>query len=427
MTKHENLSLLLEAALEAVDPYQAVKQSIQLHLPAIQQARKVYVVGCGKAVVPMALAVEDVLGESITRGVVLTKYGHLAKGMNQYINVLEAAHPVPDRAGIEATTSVLDVLREAQEEDIVLALISGGGSALWVQPPASVSLEDKMQVSSLLLQSGAAINEMNTVRKHLSCIKGGHAAVEAYPARVFAYLISDVVGDALDVIASGPFAPDSTSFSDAIAIVDRYALAGKMPDSVMAHLKDGVRGILPDTPRDGDVVFERVHHEICSANRLAVEAVRIRAEALGYQVVVRDEPLVGEAVEAAHDFTQHLLSLRGSRPLCFIAGGETTVTLGDTPGKGGRNQEFALAAAAGIDGYAVHVASLATDGNDGPTDAAGAHVDGKTWQGLLALGYDPEKELHQHNAYPLLQACGALLMTGPTNTNVADIQIGLLD
>lgn len=427
MTKHENLSLLLEAALEAVDPYQAVKQSIQLHLPAIQQARKVYVVGCGKAVVPMALAVEDVLGESITRGVVLTKYGHLAKGMNQYINVLEAAHPVPDRAGIEATTSVLDVLREAQEEDIVLALISGGGSALWVQPPASVSLEDKMQVSSLLLQSGAAINEMNTVRKHLSCIKGGHAAVEAYPARVFAYLISDVVGDALDVIASGPFAPDSTSFSDAIAIVDRYALAGKMPDSVMAHLKDGVRGILPDTPRDGDVVFERVHHEICSANRLAVEAVRIRAEALGYQVVVRDEPLVGEAVEAAHDFTQHLLSLRGSRPLCFIAGGETTVTLGDTPGKGGRNQEFALAAAAGIDGYAVHVASLATDGNDGPTDAAGAHVDGKTWQGLLALGYDPEKELHQHNAYPLLQACGALLMTGPTNTNVADIQIGLVD
>jgi glycerate 2-kinase len=425
MTTHDGLSAILKAAIDSVNPYRSVKNALQSCLPEILTAKNIYVVGCGKAVVPMALAVEDSLQETDRQGLVVTKYGHLANRKPECIEIREANHPVPDVAGVEASKDILTLLRKADKDDVVIALVSGGGSALWVQPPPEISFEDKMRVSELLLQSGASIGEINTIRKHLSLIKGGHAATQAFPAKVFAFIISDVVGDYLDVIASGPFVADSSTFQQANEIIAAYDLEKRMPQTVLRYIEKGVVGIIQDTPKAGDDVFRNVDNQICSSNAIAVEAAKKTAQSLGFHVVSWDGPLVGEASLAAHSFVEKLLSLQDQCPVCLVAGGETTVTLGKAKGKGGRNQEFALSAARYCQGHPVLVASLGTDGNDGPTDAAGGYIDGNTLELIRKKGYDIEKELKNHNAYPVLQSLNQLIMTGPTNTNVADIQIGL--
>ncbi len=430
---------VLGAALDAVDPYGAVKAALHVqagHLHAaggwelgLDAVRRVFVVGGGKAGAPMARAVEELLGERIAAGLVVVKHGHAAASAPQKrrIEVREAAHPVPDAAGLEAGAAVLALVEQAGPDDLVIALLSGGGSALLEALPPGLALEDLVELTAALLACGADIREINTLRKHLSRVKGGRLAQAAAPAHLLTLVLSDVVGSPLDAIASGPTAPDSTSFADAWAVVEKYDLESALPPAVAGHLRSGLAGRLPDTPKPGDPAFAAAHMAIVADNRIAAEAACARAAALGWNPLLLTTFLEGEAAAAgrlAAALAKEVLASGqpAPRPACLVLGGETTVTLGAEPGRGGRNQELALAAALALEGVAgVTVAALATDGTDGPTDSAGALVDGSTVARGRALGLGAAAHLRRHDAYPYLQAVGDLLLSGPTQTNVNDL------
>ena len=426
------------AALAAVDPRAAMRRHLRVEgqwllagparfdLPSL---RRVIVVGAGKAGAAMAGAVEEILGDRVAGGLVNVKAGHTAP--LRRVRLCEAAHPVPDEAGVEGARRMLALLRDAGEGDLVIACISGGGSALLPLPAEGLGLPDKQEVTRRLLACGATIREINAVRKHLSAMKGGLLARAAAPAAVLACIISDIIGDPLDAIASGPTAADPTTFADALGILDRYGLREKVPAAARAHLEAGARGERPETPKPGDPIFTRVTNVLVANNTQAVEAAEVEAKQLGLHALVLSTTVDGETREVARVHAAVAREVRTfgrpvAPPACVISGGETTVTLRGE-GKGGRNQEFVLAAALALEGVpGAVVFSAGTDGTDGPTDAAGAVADGETCARARSLGLDPQAHLDHNDAYPLFHALGDLVITGPTLTNVMDLRLLLI-
>ncbi len=376
----------------------------------------------------MAVAVEEILGfERIESGWVNVKQGH-AWPTPKKIKLNECGHPVPDRAGQRGAQEIEQILRLCNARDLVLVLISGGASALLPAPVAPVSLADKQKTTNLLLKSGAEITELNAVRKHLSELKGGSLAVLAYPATVVSLILSDVIGDTLDVIGSGLTAPDNSTFGDALRVLFQYGLTAKVPRTVLARLEEGAAGRIPETPKSGNPIFQNVHNIIIGSSRLALQAAARKAKQLGYKPLILSSSIQGETREAARVHCEILREVAGSGnpitpPACLLSGGETTVTVKGN-GKGGRNQEFALAAAlhlAGVEGIAV--LSAGTDGTDGPTDAAGAIADGTTLARAARKNLSVTDHLSANNAYPFFEALGDLVKTGATGTNVMDLNI----
>ncbi|MDA8135230.1 MAG: glycerate kinase [Desulfobacteraceae bacterium] len=424
--------------LAAVDPETCIHQCCSIQGPILKIEGKTYhldrftkilVLGAGKAGASMAFALESVLGDRITAGLVIVKYGHV-RPLN-HITLAEAGHPVPDENGLRATKKLLDLAREADENTLILCLMSGGGSALMTLPTPGLSLQDKQETTQLLLDCGASIHEINTIRKHLSGIKGGRLAKAAAPAVLACLVLSDVVGDNLDIIASGPAVADPGTFGQCLDIIRARGLAPKLPPAVLGHLESGTRGQIPETPKKGDPAFEKVSHFLIANNSLALGAAQKKAEAMGYHTLVLPAPVEGEARDAAtlHAALARQILAQGrplNPPACILSGGETTVTL-QGKGKGGRNQEFALASAIEIKGLEhVVVLSAGTDGTDGPTDAAGALADGTTAKRATRLGLVPEHFLLENNAYPFFEALSDLFKTGPTLTNVMDLHILLV-
>jgi glycerate 2-kinase len=428
---------IFQAGIRAVEPAHAVRSHLTLKRGVLRVGTedvplppgRVLVVGMGKAAVPMADAVEEVLEGRVAGGLVVTKTGH--GGPLRRVRVAEASHPVPDVAGQDAARELARIAHNATENDLLIVVVSGGGSALLPSPVSGVTLADKGEVTRLLLASGATINELNCVRKHLSVLKGGGLARLAHPARVVALILSDVVGDPLDVIASGPTVADPTTFAEAMAILDKYGLRERAPAPVTKHLARGVAGELADTPKAGAPELSTVVNVLVGTNALAVAAAEARARALGYGTEVLSTTVVGEAREIARERAALAKELAGGAgplplPACVLSGGEPTVTVRGG-GKGGRNQELALAAALAIEGLdGVVVLSGGTDGSDGPTDATGAVVDGRTVERARAAGLDPLRHLEENDAYPLLDATGDLVRTGPTRTNVMDLHVVLV-
>lgn len=424
---------VLEAALDAAEPGAAVRRALRCEGDRLTVGgreydlsyfRRVWVVGAGKASGPMAAAVEDLLGNRIAGGHVIVKYGYTTPTRRVILH--EAGHPVPDEAGRAGSRAIVDLLRGVGENDLVIGVISGGGSALMTLPVESVTLADMQALTESLLRSGAPIGALNTVRKHLSQVKGGQLARRAYPATVITLIVSDVVGSPLDVIASGPTVPDPTTAADARAALEQFGVWDSAPESIRRHLDATSAGHGADTPKTGDPVFARVQNVIIADNALAAEAARARAEALGLNAAIATTYLEGEAREVAialasigKEIAAHNRPI--TRPACLLFGGETTVTVRGA-GKGGRNQELALSAALALAGSrGILLASLATDGTDGPTEAAGGLVDGGTVERAAAQGLRARTALENNDAYPLLAATGDLLVTGPTNTNVNDL------
>jgi glycerate 2-kinase len=380
---------------------------------------RVFVLGCGKAGAAMALAVEDILGDRVGAGFVVVKDGHLAA--TRTVVLAEAGHPVPDARGVQAASRLLELASGAAADDLVIVLVSGGGSALTPAPAGDVTLAEKQTVTRSLLAAGAAIGELNTVRKHLSRFKGGQLARAAAPALVVTLVLSDVIGDPLDVIASGPTAPDPTTFTEALKIMRMRGLLADAPFSVRARLQAGARGEVLETPKPRDPIFGRVGHVIIGNNQLVVNAAMERARSLGYHSEVLTRELQGEARHMAQVLIERTRALEP--PACLIAAGETTVTVRGQ-GRGGRCQEFALAAALSIEGDdGLTVLAAGTDGTDGPTDAAGAVVDGSTVTRGRRAGLDMRAALDDNDAYRVLRATGDLIVTGPTNTNLLDLYL----
>ncbi len=430
---------IARAGLRAVDPAGAVKRAVRLegnelvvggHHIALSGIKRIICVGAGKAGAPMAQAIEDILGERLEGGVVVVKDGH--GGPTARVEILEAAHPVPDERGVAAARRIAELLESADESTLVICLISGGGSALMVAPAEGITLEDKQATTKLLLACGADIREINAIRKHLSRLKGGGLARLAAPARVVTLIISDVVGDPLDAIASGPTVGDTSTWAECAQIVERYGLWEKLPPAVAERIRAGAEGRVAETPKPGDELFKGVINLIVANNRMALAAAMDKARKLGYAAAILSSTIEGETRDVAR---VHGAIAREARmhsqplapPCCLLSGGETTVSLGEEFGTGGRNQEFALAAAFEIEGLEqVLVASLGTDGTDGPTDAAGAWADGRTLERARALGLDPAQALARHDAYPFFKAIDGLMITGPTRTNVMDMRIILV-
>jgi glycerate 2-kinase len=425
----------LEAALNAADPKQMLKSRLLLDdstLKAdgctfkLEKLTNVYVVGGGKASGSMAEALEQILGMRITDGIVNVPHG--TKNKTSRIRLHGASHPVPDEAGVEGTRSMLELVKNAKAGDLVICLISGGGSSLMPLPREPVSLADKREITQALLKSGATINEFNTVRKHISDFKGGWLAKKAYPATILNLILSDVIGDPLDFIASGPTVPDSTTFSEAIEVLKKYDLWAKAPASIRKLLSDGEKGLIPETPKAGDEAFKKVYSFVVGNNRFATQAAREGLKSAGLNTLMLTAMLEGEARQVGIVLASiaREASVSGNpapRPAGIVAGGETTVFVVGK-GMGGRNQEIALAAAMKLEGLdGVAVASLSTDGVDGPTDAAGAIVDGQSLARAKEIDLAPEKFLADNDSYHFFHKLGDLIFTGPTGTNVNDVSV----
>ncbi len=392
----------------------------------LSKFRNVYVIGAGKASVEMARAVERLLGKRIRGGLINTKYGHGAAVLRR-IEINECGHPVPDVQGEQGAAHIAEIARQAEADDLLICLISGGASALLPLPVPPVTLKDTQAATRLLLECGANIHEINCVRKHISAIQGGQLARLAYPATMLALILSDVIGDDLDVIGSGPTVPDRSTFAEAKGILEKYRIWNKAPSGV----RQRIGASAPETPKPGDRSFDRVQNVIVGSNRLAVDAAAREARKLGFRTMVLSTFVAGEAREVARLYAAIARETRASaRPLrcpaCIISGGETTVTIRGQ-GLGGRNQEFALAAAIDIAGLKdVVILSGGTDGTDGPTDAAGAIADGATLARAEAQRLDAAAYLANNDSYRFFDALGGLVKTGPTGTNVADVQVTLV-
>ncbi len=426
---------VFRAGLEAVNPIQAIKRHVTLQNDKLIVGDKtynlpdydgVYVIGTGKASAAMAKAIEELLGERMKGGVVNVKYGH-SFPLNK-IKVNEAGHPVPDEAGFRGTEEIIQLLKKTEKNDLVLFLISGGGSALLPYPGEGLTLEDIQQVTKCLLQVGACIHEINALRKHLSRVKGGRLARLAHPSTLISLILSDVIGDDLDTIASGPTVPDESTFDDCLKILEKYQIRERIPASVVELLEKGARGEVAETPKAGDPAFQQTQNLIIASNILAVQAAKKKAEQLGYNSLILSTFVEGETKEVArvHAAVAKEILQTGNpipRPACVISGGETTVTIRGK-GLGGRNQEFVLAAAIDIDGLEnVVILSGGTDGTDGPTDAAGAIADGMTKNRALEKGMNAEQYLQENDSYHFFDSLGDLLITGPTHTNVMDMRL----
>jgi glycerate 2-kinase len=443
MLETEHLKSIFLAALAAVDTYQLMMRGIRLdgsrltvaagrerHEVDLDGFSRILVLGAGKASARMAMALEDILGARISGGLVSVKYGH-GEPLKR-VEVMEAGHPVPDANGEEAARRIAGLAESADERTLVFNLISGGGSALLPAPANGLTLAGKQEMTSLLLASGADVQEMNCVRKHLSRLKGGRLLRLLAPARSLNLILSDVLGERLDTIASGLTAADPTTFADALAVIDKYRLRGKAPAAAIEVLEDGAAGRLPETLKAGDPASLLGTNIILAGNGTAVAAACERARGLGYNTVALPSPVTGEAREAAR-MLYGIASgpAAGVRPpACIVAGGETTVTIKGA-GKGGRNQELALAflgelASDTHRGQAIHLLSASTDGTDGPTDAAGAFASAEVLAMADTAGLSIAASLADNDSYRFFDAIGLLFKTGPTMTNVCDLQIVLV-
>ena len=428
---------IIQAALQAVDPTVAVKNYFADHPELKSQIEatsgRILVVGAGKAGTPMAVAISEVFAGRIAAGHIIVKHGYHSPSapISPSITISQAGHPVPDRAGLQATQALSQLLTDTDKNDTVLCLISGGGSALLTLPVAGISLEDLQTTTEQLLAVGATINEFNIIRKHLSQVKGGGLAKIAAPASLYTLILSDVVADPLSIIASGPTVPDPSTFADAWQIVQRYHLPDKLPKSVVAHLEAGRSGQISDTPKPQAAIFARVQHAIIGSNRIAAQAAVAAAREANISAQLLTTFVEGEAREVAKvvaGLAKGLAMREGEMvlPACFVLGGETTVTLRGN-GQGGRNQELALATAIALDGWSnILVTCLGTDGTDGPTDAAGAFASGETLSRARALDLEAEVYLNGNDAYNFFAPLDDLIITGPTNTNVNDLIIILV-
>lgn len=405
---------IFRAALDAADAGNAVRRA----LPAISRKlgakhfNRVFLLAVGKAALPMAEAALETLGRPIEAGTAVTKHGHTKRPIKE-LKCFESSHPIPDERGVEAARAVEQMLAELNGRDLLIVTLSGGASALLPAPAAGLSLANKQRLTNQLLRGGANINELNIVRKHLSRLKGGRLAALAYPATVLSLILSDVIGDDIEVIGSGPTSPDPSTLDDAHEVMKKFGL--RLPDCAT------------ETPKPGDATFKNVHNVIVGSNRLALDAAAKQAKALGYRTLILSSSMQGEAREVARVHAQILREIRTSghpikSPACILSGGETTVMVRGE-GKGGRNQEFALAAAIEIAGLKdVLVLSGGTDGTDGPTDAAGAIATGSTLRrGPNALDY-----LNRNDSYSYFDQLGDLVKTGPTGTNVMDVHLLLV-
>jgi len=434
---------LFRASLKRVDPYEAVRRFVRLDgkklllhqegepedVLDLQAYDRIFVVGGGKATAPMARAVEDILGERIRKGIINVKYGFAEELLRT--EIIEAGHPLPDQKGVEGARKIVDLLQSAGERDLVFSLISGGGSALLPLPAGPITLNEKQALTKRLLECGASIEEINALRKHISLSKGGQLARAAFPATTVNLMLSDVVGDKMDVIASGPFVPDQSTFQEAWAIIEKYELTD-IPESIRAHLQRGLKSKIPETPKAGDVVFSRVRNRIVGSNLLALEAAKEEAERMGYRTLILSSMVEGETKEVGRVHAAIAKEILASGqplppPACVISGGETTVTIRGH-GLGGRNQEFCLAAALDLTALPARVVVLSggTDGNDGPTPAAGAIVDQHTVQRGIEAGMKAAEYLRDNDSFRFFEKTGELLVTGPTKTNVMDVRIVLV-
>jgi glycerate 2-kinase len=423
----------LDNALNAVDPREIIRARVALeghtlkvdpYAFDLKKFKHIYVIGGGKASGSMAEALEQVLNGHITNGLVNVLHG--TKNKTKIVKLQGASHPVPDEAGVEGTRKMLQMAEKAEEDGLIICLISGGGSSLMPLPRGSIKLADKKMITDALLKSGATINEFNTVRKHISDFKGGWLAKKAYPATILNLILSDVMGDPLDFIASGPTVPDSTTFREAVQVLEKYSLWSKAPSTIKKVLSDGEKGLIPETPKAGDEAFEKVCNVVVGNNRLASQALCDCLKSSGLNTVLLTSTLEGEARQVGTVLASIAREVTSSgnpskKPSGIVAGGETTVVV-TGKGKGGRNQEIALASALKLRGLkGVVLASLTTDGVDGPTDAAGAIVDSMTLDRAEKLGLIPETFLADNDSYHFFARLGDLIFTGPTGTNVNDI------
>ncbi len=437
-SRGQDICQVLAAAINSADAGAAVRNAVVLHGNRLSvydrsydllEFERILLVGAGKAAAPMLTALCALLKGRISAGFAITKRGHLGPLPpcdEPRISIVEAGHPVPDPSNLQASRRLVSLLQGLTARDLVICLISGGGSALLTLPADGITLADLQHTTRLLLASGADIGEMNLVRKHLDDIKGGGLARLIYPAIVISLVISDVVGDHLDRIASGPTAADPSTFADAWAVLGKYHLTGQIPNPVLLHLQAGMSGVRPETLKAGDRILDNVFNAIIANNRQAIQAAKRAARQLGFTTHLLTTCLHGEACESGKTLVDTVKSRLAcspplSLPACFIAGGETTVTLHGT-GMGGRNQELACGAVDGLSGDApLLLASLATDGGDGPTDAAGAVATNQTKTFGLSLGVEPADFLANNDTYHYFEPLGDLLKTGPTLTNVNDL------
>ncbi len=403
--------------------------TVGYHQIDLGSIRNIYVIGAGKAGGAMGHYVEAVLGDRITSGQIVVKYGHACK--LKKIKVTEAGHPIPDSNSFRAADEIIGIARKAEVSDLVICLISGGGSALLTDLPEGLLPEELYIVNNLLTKCGASINEINSVRKHLSGIKGGQLARIVHPARLLTLIISDVIGNPLDVIASGPTVPDTSTFEDAVSVIEKYRLATDITVGVMKFLNDGRLGYRPETPKPGDPVFSGQLNFLCGTNRIALEAAKKYAEQALLNAFIVDDSMQGDVESAAELIFNKAVECSENKeiakPACLIFGGETTVRVAEG-GMGGRNQHLALSVAVRLRNRpGITVLSAGTDGTDGPTEAAGAVVDSDTLRQAEKLMIDPDKYLAACDSYNFFKKTGGHIITGPTFTNVMDLTIVLVE
>jgi len=430
------LAKIIAASLDAVDPYKAVKRFMKRNKSILEigdcvydldTIDHVYVIAFGKASYPMTISAIDILEQYFTQGIAIikSKAARLSP-VPTSLTTIEASHPIPDESCVAGSHSIIDFLSRTSKDDLIIFLISGGGSSLLTSPVKNIKLDELQRMSRLLINCGATITEINCIRKHLSQVKGGLLARLAAPSQITTLILSDVIGDPLDVIASGPTSPDPTTFSDAVSVLGKYKLIENAPDSIVFHLEQGVRGFFPETPKSDDPLFKNVHNFIVGNNLLAAQAAIDEARRNGFNTLLLTTSLEGEAKYAGEILASiaRQINMTGdpiSRPACIVAGGETTVKIrGD--GIGGRNQELALAAVSNFVGLSeTFLVTLATDGDDGPTDAAGAIVTCDTYIRAKDLGLDPVDFLHRNDSYNFFKPLGDLFKPGITETNVCDL------
>ena len=428
---------ILDAALAAVAPDGALARHMRVQADQLfvgvkkyeLGSRRLQVVGAGKGAAPMAAALEGLLGERIAQGQIVVKEGH---GLPlERIRIVEASHPVPDERGERATHEMLRMAHSARKGELVICLLTGGASALTPALAAGITLADMRRTTELLLACGAAIHEMNAVRKHLSVYTGGRLAAAAAPASVVSLIVSDVVGDNLDVIGSGPTAPDASTFAQCLEITERFGIQDQLPRPVLQRLAAGAAGLVPETPKADNPLFAHVQNELVATNRQALDAAAAAAGELGYVPHILTASLSGDSRERASELATQAcraseMLKSGDAPRCLLFGGETTLHVRGT-GTGGRNQEMAIVAAQCLQGYKGIAAVFAdTDGTDGPTGAAGGFASCSTLDEAAKLGLDPQAYLDNNDSYNFLEKCGHLLVTGPTLTNVMGIGIFLV-
>ena len=435
--RSSDLNKILISSLESVDPKQCVKNVLNRKGNSLfikdqeidlQKVNRIFVIGVGKAVLPMASAVNEVLGDLISEGTLIAKHedAGIQSKLNRQIKVLIGSHPIPSDNSVKATGVMLEMLKKTAPDDLVIGLISGGGSALMTYPVKEIGLSGLQKTTSLLLKCGATIEEMNTIRKHLDLVKGGGLLKYISPAKSVHLILSDVLGDPLSMIASGPTSADPTTYENCLEIIHKFRITDQMDEKVLEYLQKGAEGLIAETIKEGDTTSNDHSNFIVGSLSIAAEAANAQAETLGFECKILTTSLRGEARIMGVDLAKQLVDLVQSKnirekPTCLIAGGETTVTVTGN-GRGGRNQELVLAAAQVLQGVNnCAFVSFATDGEDGPTNAAGGFVTGKTIQNGLDLGLDSQDYLNENNAYVFLEKTGALIRTGPTGTNVNDL------